>query len=96
MDVGDWLRDLGLGQYAASFRDNAIDAGVLPNLTAEDLKDLGVTRVGDRRRLLEAISALRNALDGYVSRIDVARLANGKAYVAFARADRSSVRRQMI
>jgi len=58
MDVGDWLRNLGLGQYAASFRDNEIDATVLPSLTAEDLKDLGVTLVGHRRRLLDAIAAL--------------------------------------
>ena len=58
MDVGDWLRTLGLGQYAAAFRDNEIDAGVLPGLTAEDLKDLGVTLVGHRRRLLDAIAAL--------------------------------------
>ena len=58
MDVGDWLRNLGLGQYADSFRDNEIDASVLPGLTAEDLKDLGVTLVGHRRRLLDAIAAL--------------------------------------
>ncbi len=58
MDVAGWLRDLGLGQYAASFRDNAIDASVLPSLTAEDLRDLGVTLVGHRRRLLDAIAAL--------------------------------------
>ncbi len=58
MDVGDWLRNLGLGQYAAAFRDNEIDATVLPGLTAEDLKDLGVTLVGHRRRLLDAIGAL--------------------------------------
>jgi class 3 adenylate cyclase/predicted ATPase len=58
MDVGDWLRNLGLGQYAAAFRDNEIDASVLPGLTTEDLKDLGVTLVGHRRRLLDAIAAL--------------------------------------
>jgi class 3 adenylate cyclase len=58
MDVGDWLRNQGLGQYAAAFRDNEIDAGVLPGLTAEDLRDLGVTLVGHRRRLLDAIAAL--------------------------------------
>jgi SAM domain (Sterile alpha motif) len=42
MDVGGWLRSLGLGQYEASFRDNKIDADVLPQLTADDLKDIGV------------------------------------------------------
>ncbi|MBR0697827.1 AAA family ATPase [Bradyrhizobium lablabi] len=59
MDVGGWLRSLGLEQYEAAFRDNKIDDGVLPSLTAEDLKDLGVEFVGDRRRLLDAIAALR-------------------------------------
>ena len=59
MDVGAWLRGLGLGQYEPAFRDNEVDAGVLPRLTAEDLKDLGVTLVGHRRRLLDAIDALR-------------------------------------
>src|SRR5262249_9401973 len=59
MDVGGWLRGLGLGQYEAAFRENAIDDMVLPNLTAEDLKDLGVGIVGHRRRLPDAIAALR-------------------------------------
>src|SRR6266545_7680740 len=59
MDLGDWLRSLDLGQYEAAFRENAIDDTVLPNLTAEDLKDLGVDIVGHRRKLLDAIAALR-------------------------------------
>ena len=59
MDVGDFLRELGLQQYEAAFRDNRIDIRVLPKLTADDLKDLGVTLVGDRRMLLDAIAALR-------------------------------------
>ena len=58
MDVGSWLRSLSLGQYEANFRDNKIDADVLPQLTADDLKDIGVSAVGDRRRLLAAIAAL--------------------------------------
>ena len=41
-----WLRSLGLGKYEAAFRDNEIDETVLPNLTAEDLKELGVTALG--------------------------------------------------
>ena len=57
MDVGVWLRSLGLGQYEAAFRGNEIDGEVLPNLTAEDLKDLGVAIVGHRRKLLLAIGA---------------------------------------
>jgi SAM domain (Sterile alpha motif) len=59
MDVGGWLRKLGLEQYEAAFRENKIDDTVLPSLTAEDLKDLGVGFVGHRRMLLDAIAALR-------------------------------------
>ena len=51
MDVGEWLRNLGLGEYEAALRDNAIDEQVLRDLTAEDLKEIGAT-VGDRRKLL--------------------------------------------
>src|ERR1700752_2355529 len=59
MDIVVWLRSLGLGKYEAAFRENEIDATVLPNLTAEDLRDLGVGIVGHRRKLLDAIAALR-------------------------------------
>jgi class 3 adenylate cyclase len=59
MDLGDWLRSLGLGQYEAAFRENEIDDAVLPSLTAEDLKDIGVSIVGHRRKLLDAIAGLR-------------------------------------
>jgi class 3 adenylate cyclase len=59
MDVGGWLRRLGLEQYEAIFRENEIDDAVLPSLTAEDLKDLGVCVIGHRRKLLDAIAALR-------------------------------------
>src|SRR6266568_436007 len=59
MDVGGWLRKLGLEQYEAAFRENKIDDTVLPSLTAEDLKDLGIGFVGDRRKLLDAIAAVR-------------------------------------
>ena len=57
MDVGSWLRRLGLEQYEATFRQNNVDVTVLPSLTAEDLKDLGVGSVGHRRKLLDAIAA---------------------------------------
>ena len=53
------LRSLGLERYEAAFRKNEIDDTVLPTVTAEDLKDLGVDVVGHRRKLLNAISALR-------------------------------------
>jgi class 3 adenylate cyclase len=60
MDVAKWLRGLGLEQYEPAFRANSIGAAVLTSLTAEDLKDLGVTSVGHRRRLLGAIAVLRS------------------------------------
>jgi class 3 adenylate cyclase len=58
MDVGGWLRKLGLERYEPAFRENNIDGEILLKLTAEDLKDLGVALVGDRRKLLDAIAAL--------------------------------------
>jgi hypothetical protein len=57
MDVAAWLQDLGLELYVPAFRDNEIDERVLPSLTAEDSKDLGVTLVGHRRRLLDQQTA---------------------------------------
>jgi class 3 adenylate cyclase len=59
MDVLVWLRSLGLGKYEAAFRENEIDETVLPDLTHETLKELGVTAVGHRLKLLGAIAALR-------------------------------------
>jgi class 3 adenylate cyclase len=64
MDIAAWLGGLGLGQYAQAFRDNEIDDRVLPSLTAEDLKDLGVNLVGHRRRLLDAIAGLGTSAPG--------------------------------
>src|SRR5215831_7149287 len=58
MDVGDWLRSLGLEQYEAAFRENAIDVEVLPDLTDQDLETLGVL-LGHRRKLLRAIVSLQ-------------------------------------
>jgi class 3 adenylate cyclase len=59
VDIATWLNGLGLHQYEQAFRDNAIDAALLPDLTAEDLKELGVNLVGHRRKMLAAIAALR-------------------------------------
>jgi class 3 adenylate cyclase len=58
MDIGGWLRGLGLERYEAAFRENEIDSEVLPKLTAEDLKDIGVAIVGHRRKILSAIAEL--------------------------------------
>ena len=70
MDVGSWLRSLGLGQYEAAFRDNAMDAEVLPELTDADLEKLGVL-LGHRKRLLKAIAELAPA-DKIVPRTSLA------------------------
>jgi predicted ATPase/class 3 adenylate cyclase len=60
MDVGEWLRALGLGQYESAFRKNEIDADILPELTDSDLEKLGVP-LGHRKRLLKAIAGLGGA-----------------------------------
>ena len=57
MDVGAWLRALGLGQYETAFRESEIDAEVLPDLTEGDLSQLGLP-LGHRKRLLKAIAGL--------------------------------------
>ncbi|TIP79142.1 MAG: hypothetical protein E5X63_35465, partial [Mesorhizobium sp.] len=61
MDIEEWLRSLGLQQYGTAFRENDVEAEVLLRLTAEDLKDIGVSSVGHRRKLLEAIAELRES-----------------------------------
>src|SRR5262252_5762758 len=58
MDVAAWLRGLGLEQYAQLFRDNDIDGDILRGMTAEDLKELGISSFGHRRRLFNAITVL--------------------------------------
>ena len=55
MDVVGWLRRLGLEQYGAAFRENNVDGSILPSLTMEDLKEVGVGSVGHRRKLLDAV-----------------------------------------
>jgi class 3 adenylate cyclase len=59
VDTTAWLKQLGLEQYEATFRDNAVDFALLPDLTTEDLKEIGVAALGHRKRLLTAIAALR-------------------------------------
>ena len=61
MDIQAWLRSLGLELYYQAFLDNDIDPLILPSLTAEDLRDIGVASVGHRRKLLDAIEALQAA-----------------------------------
>lgn len=60
MDVGSWLRDLGLGQYEQAFLDNAVDGDILAELTDADLSNLGIV-LGHRKRILKAIAALASS-----------------------------------
>jgi class 3 adenylate cyclase/predicted ATPase len=55
--IADWLENLGMSEYAARFAENRIDFSVLPDLTDQDLRELGVV-LGDRRKLLRAIREL--------------------------------------
>src|SRR4051794_15537394 len=59
VEVGVWLRGLGLAQYEPAFRDSDVDAEVLPELAEADLEKIGVASLGHRKRLLKAITALR-------------------------------------
>jgi class 3 adenylate cyclase/predicted ATPase len=61
IEIAEWLRGLGLEQYAPAFAENAIDWKVLPKLTSDDFREIGVVAVGHRRKLLEAITVLRKA-----------------------------------
>jgi class 3 adenylate cyclase len=62
--IEDWLREIGLEQYAQRFVENDIDFRVLPDLTDQDLKDLGVSSLGHRRLLLRAMAELKVAEEG--------------------------------
>src|SRR5215470_13747114 len=85
MEIEAWLQALGLERYVPTFRDNEIDWEVLPKLTSEDLRDMGVVAVGHRRKLLDAIAALSVA----------AVTATGKAAVSDASASADAERRQL-
>ena len=56
--IADWLQNIGLGQYAQRFAENDITFAILPHLTDQDLKELGVTSLGHRRQLLLAIAEI--------------------------------------
>jgi class 3 adenylate cyclase len=62
--VADWLGKLGLGQYAQPFAENDINFAILPDLTDQDLKELGVASLGHRRQLLRAIIELNSGETG--------------------------------
>jgi class 3 adenylate cyclase/predicted ATPase len=91
MDLESWLRSLGLERYEGAFRENEIDERVLPNLTQEDLKEIGVGPVGHRRVLLEAIAALRADTDAKSPSADVATTSSAPSVAPEERAERRQV-----
>lgn len=62
-DIATWLERIGFGKYAAAFAENDISPDLLPHLTEEHLKELGVS-LGDRVRFLKALDSLENAPPG--------------------------------
>jgi class 3 adenylate cyclase len=91
MDVAVWLRGLGLGKYEAAFRENEIDETVLPSLTHETLKEIGVTAVGHRLKLLDAIAALRTDAGAKPPAADAASTSAAPSAPPEARAERRQV-----
>jgi class 3 adenylate cyclase/predicted ATPase len=91
MDIVVWLRSLGLGKYEAAFRENEIDETVLPSLTHETLKELGVTAVGHRLKLLDAIAALRNDASGRAPSVDATTTSSAPSAHPEDRAERRQV-----
>ena len=86
-----WLRSLGLERYEAAFRENEISERVLPSLTQEDLKEIGVGPVGHRRMLLEAIAALRADTGGNAPSADFAAVSSALKVSPEDRAERRQV-----
>ena len=91
MDIVVWLRSLGLGKYEAAFRENEIDETVLPSLTDENLKELGVASLGHRVKLLDAIAALRNDASGKAPSVDATTTSSAPSVPPEDRAERRQV-----
>src|SRR5271169_608630 len=91
MDLGGWLRSLGLERYEAAFRENEIDETVLPSLTHETLKELGVTAVGHRLKLLDAVAALRSNASVKTPSVDAATASSAPSAHPDDRAERRQV-----
>ena len=91
MDIVVWLRSLGLGKYEAAFRENDIDETVLPGLTHETLKELGVASIGHRVKLLDAIAALRDDTSGKTPSVDAATASSAPSAQLEDRAERRQV-----
>src|SRR5262245_51987951 len=91
MDIVVWLRSLGLGKYEAAFRENDIDETVLPSLTEEHLKQLGVASIGHRVKLLDAIAALRDDTSGKTPSVDARTTSSTASAHSEDRAERRQV-----
>jgi class 3 adenylate cyclase len=91
MDVVVWLRGLGLGKYEAAFRENEIDETVLPSLTHENLKELGVTALGHRLKILDAIATLRTDTTDKAACVDATIAPSAPRVVREDRAERRQV-----
>jgi class 3 adenylate cyclase len=91
MDIVVWLRSLGLGKYEAAFRENEIDETVLRSLTHETLKELGVTAVGHRLKLLDAIAALPTDASAKAPSADAATTPSAASVSPEDRAERRQV-----
>ncbi len=68
-EIAEWLQQLGFGQYAQRFTENDVDFRVLPELTEQDLKELGVS-LGHRRLILRAIAELSSTGKGKLNAAD--------------------------
>jgi class 3 adenylate cyclase len=86
-----WLRSLGLQKYEAAFRENDIDETVLPGLTHETLKELGVASIGHRVKLLDAIAALRSDATGKTPSVDAVTPSSAPSASPEDRAERRQV-----
>jgi class 3 adenylate cyclase/predicted ATPase len=95
VSVASWLKSLGLGQYATAFDSNAIDAEMLPKLTAEDLKEIGVSPLAHRKKILEAIAALEGGQNGQTSRQRTSSAAVASTPQPSAARPREAERRQL-
>jgi class 3 adenylate cyclase len=91
MDIVVWLRSLGLGKYEAAFRQNDIDEAVLPSLTHENLKELGVASFGHRVKLLDAIAALHGDGSDKTPSVDAATASSTTSAHPEDRAERRQV-----
>jgi class 3 adenylate cyclase len=91
MNIVVWLRSLGLGKYEAAFRENDIDETVLPSLTHENLKELGVASLGHRVKLLDAIAALRTDVGGKTSSVEATTTSSAPSAHPEDRAERRQV-----